>query len=441
MTETKKKKIDIKKKYFFPECLKMVNYKGKTLVISVITAKWLILNNQKQLDFFNRLKNQTIEEALSNPVETDEISVLVQIEAKNFESLEVKPSVNGQQSMHLYLTNSCNLRCPHCYMFAGVKNKNELSTEEVKKLLYVFSTHNGKRVTFSGGEITTRPDLTEIIQYADQCCLSIELLTNGTMWTEELVRNVTPHIKSIQISIDGYDEESNAKIRGTGNFKKSLNSIELFCKNGIFPQISVVPYFDDDLEVNATKYSEFAKSIITNYPGISVRFATDLLDGREIQLSSEQKKKYSEIVTRIYSNYYNEDMFDFPFIQQRKDNHILNNCMFGELAISSDGNVYPCSRITSSKSIGNVRDTSFEQILSLANKAEQLSEITSLKPCNECELMYICGGGCRIDHFPKLLNTDITNLSSDMIPPRQCSIENKQHFYDLMIKTNEKLYQ
>lgn len=296
-------------------------------------------------------------------------------------------------------------------------------------------------MTFSGGEISTRIDLEEIIVGTHSLGVEIELLTNGTLWTESQIARIAPLIKSVQVSVDGYDEASNSKIRGKGNFEKSLKTIDLFYNYGVLTEVSVVPYFDEQLENSINEYAFFAKNLVKKYKGLSVRFATEMLDGREVRLTEKEKEKYSKIVTSIYSTYYGEDMVDYPFVQQRKLGHLLNNCMFGELAVSANGDVFPCSRVLSSRPLGNVRFTDFNTILLLANKAEQLSEVTSLRPCKDCELMYICGGGCRIDYFPELLNSDINTILPTDIIPRRCSESHKAHFYDLMIKTNKKIFQ
>lgn len=441
-TNQKSVVVDVNKRYSFPHNIKEVRYNGKILIISIDTARWIVLENDRQLAFFHMLMGSTIQEAIEKfGCDQDCKDVLIQIEAKQFESDEVKKTINGQKTMHFYLTNGCNMHCPHCYMFAGKKFDDELSTKEVLSVIREFSQSGGVKVTFSGGEVATRIDLEEIIVATNSLGIEIELLTNGTLWDENRISRIASMIKSVQVSIDGYDETSNSKVRGSGNFEKALNSVGLFYDFGVKTEVSVVPYYDEQLENNIIKYADFAKKLVNKYKGLSVRFATDMLDGREIRLTRGEKERYSSIVTGIYSAYYGEDMVDYPFVQQRKQGHLLNNCMFGELSVSANGDVFPCSRVLSAKPLGNVRHTDFKTILMLANKAEQLSEVTNLRPCKDCELMYICGGGCRIDYFPDLLSCDIDTSLSVNIRSRQCSDSYKAHFYDLMIKTNTKIFQ
>ena len=81
--------------------------------------------------------------------------------------------------MHLYLTNACNLRCPHCYMSAGTVLEDELSKEEVELLLMEFASHGGNRLVLSGGEVCMRKDLIEIVKCAKKHNLNTSILTNG----------------------------------------------------------------------------------------------------------------------------------------------------------------------------------------------------------------------------------------------------------------------
>ena len=60
-------------------------------MIAVKTANWLVLENDSQLDFFNLLKDYTIEESFEQfkGEYSDAIEVITQIEARQFHSHEV----------------------------------------------------------------------------------------------------------------------------------------------------------------------------------------------------------------------------------------------------------------------------------------------------------------------------------------------------------------
>lgn len=440
-----KREIDINKKYLFPKNLSEIDYGGCKIVISVDTARWVVFDNEYQYIFYSLLKDNTIKDALSKftgDIE-DAKSVIVQIEGKDFTNTHVAGCINPeQQVLHLYITNGCNLHCPHCYMYAGQSYSDELTTIEIKSILRSFKKCGGANITFSGGEISLRNDLIELVKYADSINLSVRLLTNGTLWKDTIIEQISPHINSIQISVDGYDETSNAKIRGNGNFIKSLKTIDSFINAGVKTEIAITPFYDDELDAHIQDYADFIIQLSNKYQGkpFAVKLANQMLEGREIKITPEQQAHYTQVINSIYSIYYQQDITDYSFIAAFSDNKIMNNCMFGELSIAANGDVYFCSRVTSNTAFANIRTTPFDKIMEMSIVAQNKSNIKNLKPCNECELMYICGGGCRIDYFPEFaMCNDILQLDTDKIEPRKCSYVEKEVFYQMMIKTNNKL--
>lgn len=432
--------IDIKKHYDFPENIGIVRHNCVWIVIAVDTACWIVLNNEEQFDFYNLLKTNTIEDALR--IFKGDIRnaqwVIIQIEARHFCSKECVPF--KEQTCMIYLTNECNLRCPHCFLSAGIKRDNELTTTEIKTLLKEISDFGIEEVTFSGGEIATHPDLLQIIEFAHDCGLAVKLLTNGVAWTEEMVERIADKIVSVQISIDGYSEEENARVRGRGNFQKALDTVDFFMKRDIRTQIVITPYPDDNLSDKVSLYANFAKSLKAKYNFskiLKIVFTSGFMDGRSISLTPFQRDSYRNIINNVITEYLDEDARDYPFIIDHQQRRIMTNCSYGCLNISSDGNVYICSRNGLSP-VANLRTHSMSEIMAISKSASALSEINNLKPCCDCHLKYICGGGCRVDEFPAL-KTGPYKL--DYNPERKCNPALRNEFYDLMVRTNESIFQ
>lgn len=443
--ETKTKEIDIEKKYNIPSNLIEVTIDDKILIISVDTSNWIVLNDEEEKIIFNKLKSDSIEKVAEfiekQGIELNKlISVLTQIEAKDFENTKVTYPEN--QGMYMYLTNKCNLRCKHCYMFAGEEKLNELTTEEIFKVLDDFKINGGRVVTFTGGEVTERKDLCELLKHSKENELKNTVLTNGTEWTLDLINRIQPYVDEVQISVDGYDEESNSVIRGKGSFNKALKTAELFFEKNIKLSIAVTPLFED-LESRKFKYIEFGRRLINkfNREDFQLKFNYELLKGRDINLSKEANTNYSKIMHEIVEACY-KDSEENEFVENHKDNMVLNNCGYGGITIAANGDVYFCNRIHELKSYGNVRNTEFKKIMKLSSTAQQLSNINNLKPCNKCDLKYICGGGCRIEHFPELINLNSLELinNTENIKARTCSKEVKDKYYRMMIKTNERFF-
>lgn len=77
--------------------------------------------------------------------------------------------------MHLEITNACNMTCSHCYVSSGHKLPNELSLEEIFKIIDMLPPFSGKRIAISGGEPAVRRDCADILAY----CISGTVTT----WT------------------------------------------------------------------------------------------------------------------------------------------------------------------------------------------------------------------------------------------------------------------
>lgn len=436
---TVRKRISEDTKFTLPVKIKKVIYKEKIFVISPETANWIILENEEQWQFFQLLTSLDLGNALKQfcgAYENAQYTV-TQIVAKHLDNQLVKPKNNGG-SMQMYLTNECNMRCPHCYMFAGLKKDRELSTKEIFDIISSFKKHGGNNIVFSGGEIALRTDLYEILKYSCDLGISNEILTNGTLWNADLVKKVAPLITRVQISIDGYDEATNSLIRGKGNFSRALNAVNLFYESNVDTEISVTPYLDKNLAENYQYYIDFARMLNQKYhkANFLVKFTFDVLNGRDICVSEKQKEDYQSIVTKIYNELYG-DFVDKPFLEFHKHGGIENNCDYGNVAISADGNVCLCPIIPEMKPVGNIRVNSFDELLDIAQKARSLSNINNLSPCKDCELKYICGGECRIKHFSGFKENDLQEIATSK---RVCSQDHKNMFYNMMLKLNDEMY-
>lgn len=129
----KEKEISLETSFSLPEKISYINYDGRIIAIAVDMANWIMLNNDTEKRFFELLhQHHTIQNSilLANPTEEEISNVLTQIVAKDFLN-QVTVSKTPDSFLQIYLTNACNMKCPHCYMYAGTKYDNELSFSEI----------------------------------------------------------------------------------------------------------------------------------------------------------------------------------------------------------------------------------------------------------------------------------------------------------------------
>lgn len=437
--------IDVDKIYQMPKYV-IKRYKDNILVIAINNGKWLVFSSNLEMEIFEFLANRhSIIDALNEFDEEEVVSVLSQVEAKKFTEMQCN-NIDNAETMQIYLTNACNLRCKHCYMYADAKLEDELTENEILELCRLFKENGGRYVTLTGGEVSVRHDFVKILCGINDIGLGIHILSNGVLWSEELIStviNIKP--ERVQISLDGFNEKSNAMIRGAGNFAKVLETIDKLVTNNVNVYVAVTPLYEVVIN-NKDEYIQFAKNLVEKYKGYNflINFSFELIEGREIKhididtIADKYLKIMREICEEVYPGAELEG-----FIENHNNNKIFNNCGYGRINISPIGDIYFCSRITEVKKYANFRDDSFEKIKKLMERARQLSDLNSLTPCKECELKYICGGGCRVDEFNSLTVLDdlFEENASSKIEARSCSKDNKEYLYKMMIDSNERMYE
>lgn len=426
--------------YDIPE-YKLVDYCSVFLAICPETGRWLVLSDPNECKALACLaEHLSIEDSINVCGEESVFSVVTKIESRRFYSTEVR-TLENFETMQIYLTNSCNLRCPHCYMNSGSPIHGELTTAEVLSLCSEFKKIGGLYVTLTGGEVTMRKDLKDLLKGIAEVGLRIHILSNGTQWNKDIL-DLIPNlpIERIQISLDGYDEASNALIRGKGNFQRALRTIDVLVKSGVYTVVVATPWYKE-LKLHKQDYINFAKSLVSKYADFSnfcFNFSYELLEGRELNgkdvLSNNQD--YLRIMRDISEQVYPGSQVS-SFAEDHRGGLIFNNCGYGRINVAADGEIFPCSRISDVCSCGNIRNDAFSEIIMRLKNLRKLSQVDNLSPCSACELKYICGGGCRVDHFPGLRSANYCNIPTSS--SRACDSKVKSYFYDLMIASQELL--
>ena len=440
----KRKTIDLNTKYNLPNEYQIIDFKGKILIIAPECFNYIVLSNEIQKEIYLSLYNSTIQEVLDKfKGEENNVKVVItQIEAKNFIENSLEKSQGGLQ-MHLFLTNKCNLRCRHCYMFSGESYENELSEKEIKDLLLGFKENKGKYLILSGGEVATRKDFFNIIEYAHNIGLEVSIMTNGTLWTDEMIDRATKFLSGVQVSIDGYNKEEYEKVRGKGQFEKAMHCVDRFVTNNIRTTVAITPWPEASLSEKIESYLNFEKSLKEKYKDypIFVKYTADIMEGRELNLSQEEVKDYKNTMLQIADGLNPKKRHDIMHTRFKEKILSDNWCTYGHLTISAEGDVFFCGKIQFLKPYGNIREISIEEIMKNAQIARNLSKIQHIAPCNKCALKYICGGDCRIKFVKEYSDCkEICNQKENAVFPRECTAELRNEYYQIMIDINHLLY-
>lgn len=132
--------------------------------------------------------------------------------------------------LRLSITDRCNLRCKYCM---GNKDivflpKDELlSSNEIERLVKIFSELGIKKLRITGGEPLVRRNFREIVENINNISgiEEINITTNGIRLEEELEFLSNKKIQSLNISLDTLKADLYKDITGGGDINKVLNSI------------------------------------------------------------------------------------------------------------------------------------------------------------------------------------------------------------------------
>ncbi|MDD6056431.1 MAG: radical SAM protein [Helicobacteraceae bacterium] len=380
-----------------PKNLEFVEFSKETLILAPERGNFIACFNKEQLEIFKNLQQNSINEAEKKAKNKDDFNFIVgQILDREFFEIPLKLS-DEYDTAQVYLTNACNLACPHCYMNSRVANKNELSLEEWLSVIDSLKKCDIREIIFSGGEILLNKDYFKIIKYAKELGFIIRLKSNGTLWSADKIREIANFIDDIQISLDGINEEMNSKIRGKGSFEKALFTIKEFSKCGVKVIVATTPTYKNLKEIESG-FVEFAKNLLKECENLRFIVSQKMLGGRGISMKfDEAAKEYAKITDSIMDKLYpNYKLKNLSIDIERKER--VRNYGYGGLSISSDGGIYLCNRIDELAPIANIKQD-FLEIIKRAREFNKKSSVDFVEPCKNCGVRYICGGGCRIDEY------------------------------------------
>lgn len=272
--------------------------------------------------------------------------------------------------LQLHITEKCNLNCKHCYL--GEKGHRYLDLKTIEKAMEGFSGA-GLKLIITGGEPLLHDDFWDVLDRARGLPIRVELLSNGTLITDEIAARLSRYIDGIQISLDGL-KDGHEVLRGNGSFDKALEGLKNAKK---YLRVTCATM------VHRGNISEFAKlerllrrlgidEWTIDIPSESGNMAQNTDLSVDFEIASEIFRKYGYSVgmhvgDRGYSC----------------GSHICSVNVMGEVSkcgFFSDG-------------VGNIRDESLgdcwrKVIEKYIPKLEELE-------CGDCKALEECRGGCR----------------------------------------------
>jgi len=88
--------------------------------------------------------------------------------------------LDRRNTLQIFITNECNLRCNGCFARDIIKNDSSyMSLEEYQKVISEFLKRDGKQINLLGGEPLLHPNIREIVNINKKENIKTTIYTNG----------------------------------------------------------------------------------------------------------------------------------------------------------------------------------------------------------------------------------------------------------------------
>lgn len=148
------------------------------------------------------------------------------------------------RSLYFYLTNSCNLKCRHCWITPTHQSVGDiptfLSVESFNSIISQAKPLGLTSVKLTGGEPFLHPGIRSILDTIRDTGLALSIETNGILCSRELAERVKSSSSKaiVSVSIDGRDASTHDWMRGVpGSFEKAIVGLSNLVEAGVNTQV------------------------------------------------------------------------------------------------------------------------------------------------------------------------------------------------------------
>ncbi|HHY47594.1 MAG TPA: radical SAM protein [Firmicutes bacterium] len=289
---------------------------------------------------------------------------------------------------YLNITDRCNLRCLTCYFNARSQaGEDDLPVDAWLEVVERIARDGITSVVISGGEPLIKAGIMGLLAKTASLFETVTLLTNGTMVTEGIAKDLVRLGIRIQVSLEGRDRSLHDMVRGPGSFNAAVTGIKRLTSAGS-RHIELVPTITKKNLKGLTGFGDFAQSL-----GAGYHFSLFMPVGRGQCWSRDLEVTPADLATFVVSLM---DRADGPRNTPPLDVCPRTSCGAGERIISlgPDATVYPCPLLhLPGLASGNALKESLGVIM--GRMMGLIPGVDDLPGCSECDVRYFCGGGCR----------------------------------------------
>jgi radical SAM protein with 4Fe4S-binding SPASM domain len=325
-------------------------------------------------------------------------------------AVEVEPFELGFSTLPILsevaITYRCNLRCTFCYAGCNcttnpVGDDREMTTLEVKEVLRkIYQDAEVPSVSFTGGEATLRPDLPDLVRYAAELGMRVNLITNGTRITDDRAKLLAAAgLASAQVSLEGVTAEVHEKVTTIKHsFSRTLAAVHHFKAAGVHVHTNTT--INRDNLVECPLMPGYVKQEFDN-----TKFSMNLVvPTGSAALNRRLVVRYSEVAPYLLeiaaeSKRHGVEFMWYsptPLCMFNPVAHGLGNkgcsACDGLLSVGANGDVLPCASYN--ESVGNLLQEDVDEVWHSRRATQFRSKFLAHPQCRACTNFAVCNGAC-----------------------------------------------
>lgn len=311
-----------------------------------------------------------------------------------------------------HITDECDQRCKHCYIFSedNCKTLDSMNWNQMQQVVDNCSDmcEMYDRLPYfyiTGGDPILHPNFWDLLQLLKEKNIPFTILGNPFHLSDEVCQRLKEHgCEKYQLSLDGM-RKTHDWFRKPGSFDITLAKIACIKKAGIRSvimstvsgaNIKEIPEIVDTVVEQGVDIFAFARYCPTGEEkdtGMTPQEYHDLLDicqQKFEKYESEGCNTYFNKKDHLWTLYdYEKGIFKIP--EGVEEGMIYSGCNCGNchLTILPTGDIYACRRFESK--VGNVFEDRIADVW-LCDPMEAYRDYTKFQKCSKCELLSFCRG-------------------------------------------------
>ncbi len=304
------------------------------------------------------------------------------------------------------ITYRCNLKCSFCYAGCNcttnpVGDDREMTVQEIQEVLRkIYQEAKVPSVSFTGGEATLRPELPELVAFAHELGMRVNLITNGTRVTKELALALAEAgLDSAQVSLEGVSAEVHERVTMIPrSFEKCLAAVEHLAAAGVLVHTNTT--INKDNLSDCVLMPAFVKERLCRDKfsmNLVIPTGSAALNERLVVRYSELGPYLEEIVLESrrqgveFMWYSPTPMCMFNPILHGLGNKGCSACD-GLISVGANGDVIPCASYD--EGVGNLLEMDAKELWKGQRAKEFRNKFLAHPECRSCENFHICHGAC-----------------------------------------------